>query len=211
MSTVSLQAADGATFRGALAIADGARGAGVVVLPDRDGLRGFHVELAERFAAAGHHAIAIDPYGRVPRWVGLDIGAATELIGLRTGVRSHVTVGFGFGGAHALRAAADPALGLAGTVAVSPALRPGIAEHARAAAIPVLALFGAADAAQDVAALGAALAEAGVERELVDLSRGAARLLRGGRQSRGRRVGPHPRLPRARGAGAGGVMPLRLA
>jgi carboxymethylenebutenolidase len=165
MSTVTLQAADGATFRGSLAIADGARGAGVVVLPDRDGLRGFHIELAGRFAAAGHHAIAIELHRRASFQVDLDIRAATELIGLRTGARSYVSVGFGLGGAHALRAAGDP--GLAGAVAVSPALRAGDAEHARAAVIPVLALFGGEDDPRAVAALGAALAEAGVERELV--------------------------------------------
>jgi carboxymethylenebutenolidase len=184
MSTVMLQAADGATLRGALAIADGARGAGVVILPDRDGLRGFHVALAERFAAAGHHAIAIDLFGRTAgtaprdaafdaaphaarvtaRGVDLDLRAAVELVGLRTGVRSSVVVGFGLGGAHALRAAGNPDQQLAGVVAVSPALRPSFA---RRATVPVLALFGGEDDPAGVAALGARLAEAGVERELV--------------------------------------------
>jgi carboxymethylenebutenolidase len=184
MSTVTLQAADGATFRGALAIADGARGAGVIVLPDRGGLRGFHVEMAERFAAAGHHAIAIDLFGRtagvgprpaefdaIPhaarvtdRGVDLDVRAAAELIGLRTGVRRSVVIGLGLGGAHALRAAGDPGLDLAGVVAVSPVLRPGTAGMA---VVPVLALFRGEDDADAVATLGAALARSGVERELV--------------------------------------------
>jgi carboxymethylenebutenolidase len=155
MSTVMLQSADGSTFRGVLAVADDARGAGVVILPDRDGLRAFHAELAGRCAAAGHHAIAIDR---------ADIPAATELIGLRTGARSHVVIGFGLGGARALRAACDPELDLAGVVAVSPVRRPGAA---RTAVVPVLALFGGEDDAGGVAALGAALAEADVERELV--------------------------------------------
>ena len=37
---------------------------GVVILPDVRGLYRFYVELAERFAEAGHHAIAIDYFGR---------------------------------------------------------------------------------------------------------------------------------------------------
>ena len=35
-----------------------------MILPDVRGLYRFYVELAERFAAAGHPAIAIDYFGR---------------------------------------------------------------------------------------------------------------------------------------------------
>jgi carboxymethylenebutenolidase len=202
MSTVTLQAADGATFRGVLAIADDARGAGVVVLPGRDGLRGFHAGLAERFAAAGHHAIAIDLFGRTAgvaprpadfdtaphaarltaRGVDLDVRAAAELIGLRTGARRCVVVGFGLGGAHALRCAGDPWPELAGAVAVSPRLRPG---DGRAAVVPVLAVFGGEDDPGAVAALGAALAQAGVERELVTYHGAPAGFLEDGGRAAG--------------------------
>ena len=39
-------------------------GRAVVILPDVRGLYPFYSELAERFASAGHHAIAIDYFGR---------------------------------------------------------------------------------------------------------------------------------------------------
>ena len=51
-----------ATFSAYLARAEGPTG--VVVLPDVRGLFRFYEQLAERFAAAGHPAIAIDYFGR---------------------------------------------------------------------------------------------------------------------------------------------------
>ena len=57
---LELTSADGARFSAALASSGRAGGAGVVVLPDIRGLSPFYVELAERFADAGHHAIALD-------------------------------------------------------------------------------------------------------------------------------------------------------
>src|SRR6478752_2398932 len=62
---LELTSADGIRFSAALAEApesDG--GPGVVILPDVRGLYRFYVELAERFAQAGHHAIALDYFGR---------------------------------------------------------------------------------------------------------------------------------------------------
>ena len=61
---LELTSADGTRFSAALAEAPEDRGAGVVILPDVRGLYPFYSELAERFAQAGHHAIAIDYFGR---------------------------------------------------------------------------------------------------------------------------------------------------
>ena len=58
----TLTSADGTEFSAYLARADGPTG--VVVLPDVRGLFRFYEQLAERFAAAGHPAIAIDYFGR---------------------------------------------------------------------------------------------------------------------------------------------------
>jgi carboxymethylenebutenolidase len=65
-----LTASDEATFAavlaraGAPAAAGAPPAAGVVILPDWRGLHPFYEELALRFAEAGVHAVAIDPYGR---------------------------------------------------------------------------------------------------------------------------------------------------
>ena len=61
---LELESADGARFCAALAESPAADGVGVVILPDVRGLYPFYIELAERFAQAGHHAIAIDYFGR---------------------------------------------------------------------------------------------------------------------------------------------------
>src|SRR5438477_10509374 len=61
---LELASADGTKFSAALAGSADARDPGVVILPDVRGLYRFYVELAERFAEAGHHAIAIDYFGR---------------------------------------------------------------------------------------------------------------------------------------------------
>src|SRR5712692_8641982 len=59
---VVLTSSDGAKFRTFLAAAKG--DAGVVIAPDVRGLHRFYEELAERFASAGVHAIAVDYFGR---------------------------------------------------------------------------------------------------------------------------------------------------
>src|ERR671936_182703 len=61
---LELTAADGTRFSTALAEAPEGSDPGVVILPDVRGLYRSYVELAERFAQAGHHAIAIDYFGR---------------------------------------------------------------------------------------------------------------------------------------------------
>jgi predicted alpha/beta hydrolase len=62
--SLTLESADGTRFAAALAESPQGGETGVVVLPDVRGLYRFYVELAERFAEAGHHAIAIDYFGR---------------------------------------------------------------------------------------------------------------------------------------------------
>ena len=61
---LELESADGTRFSAALAESPEPRGRAVVILPDVRGLYPFYSELAERFAAAGHHAIALDYFGR---------------------------------------------------------------------------------------------------------------------------------------------------
>src|SRR6476659_8014417 len=61
---LTLTSADGTEFSAALAVAPEPTGAAVVIFPDVRGLYSFYAELAQRFAEAGHHAIAIDYFGR---------------------------------------------------------------------------------------------------------------------------------------------------
>src|SRR4051794_10620642 len=61
---LELQSADGGRFSAALAESPDPQGPAVVVLPDVRGLHPFYIRLAERFADAGHHAVAIDYFGR---------------------------------------------------------------------------------------------------------------------------------------------------
>jgi carboxymethylenebutenolidase len=61
---VEVTSAGGTRFSAALAASPDGRQPAVVVLPDVRGLYRFYVELAERFAQAGHSAIAIDYFGR---------------------------------------------------------------------------------------------------------------------------------------------------
>ena len=132
-----LQSSDGTQFAAYYAHPDAGSSAGIVILPDVRGLHGFYKELAQRFADAGLHAVAIDYFGRTagigprpddfewkqhtdkvqPDQVSADVEAAVEwLRGLAGGtVRSVFTVGFCFGGAYSWRqSAASP--GLAGCI-----------------------------------------------------------------------------------------------
>ena len=169
---VTLRSRSGVTLSADVAVGPHARGAGVIVLPDAVMPRATCVELVDRLARAGHHAISIDLNGhRVD--IGADVAAARALLHRRAGPRRFVTIGIGSGGAQSLLAASEPVLGLAGAVAVSAPLR-GLAvspvARAAAATIPVLGIFAGRDALarhEDVAALAAALGRAGVEHELV--------------------------------------------
>jgi carboxymethylenebutenolidase len=144
---------------------------GVVILPDVRGLYPFYSELADRFALAGHPAITIDYFGRTaglgPRgedfdyWphveqttveqIQWDVAAAEDALLDRARVRHLVTVGFCFGGMHALLAGASDTLATEAVVAFYGVLdgsRFGIdGPLQRAGDIdrPVLGLYGEAD------------------------------------------------------------------
>jgi carboxymethylenebutenolidase len=193
--TVELESAGGTRFSAALAVAPGANEPAVVVLPDVRGLHRFYVELAERFAQAGHSAVAIDYFGRTAglgergedfdymahvqqtrvEGVQADTAAAIELLRERTGATSFVTVGFCFGGTHSFLAATNPDLPLAGVVGFYGGLaerpnRPSPIARAGATRCPVLGLFGGADdhiPRDQIDVYDAALEAAGVEHELV--------------------------------------------
>src|SRR4051794_41730458 len=62
--TLELISADGTRFAAALAESPQAEDPAVLILPDVRGLYRFYIELAERFAQAGHPAVAIDYFGR---------------------------------------------------------------------------------------------------------------------------------------------------
>lgn len=167
---LELESADGTRFSAALAGSADGSDVGVAILPDVRGLYRFYVELAERFAEAGHHAIAIDYFGRTagtgergedfdfwphvretrPEQIQADLVAAIEAMKERVGVGSVVTVGFCFGGLQSFLADAD-GVDLAGAVGFYAGLdtsRWGITSPVdRAAEMrgPLLGLFGGAD------------------------------------------------------------------
>src|ERR1700750_960085 len=171
---LELTSADGTVFSAALAeSAEDARGPAVIILPDVRGLYRFYIELAERFAQAGHHAIAIDYFGRtagtgerdgdweymphvqetrIPQ-VQADADAARAALAGRTGATSFVSVGFCFGGMQSFMAATSQELLLDGAVGVYGRLHgrrvgvPSVIDHVGETRCPVLGLFGGADEA----------------------------------------------------------------
>jgi carboxymethylenebutenolidase len=195
--SLTLTAADGNVFAAALAESPEPRGPGVVILPDVRGLYRFYVELAERFAAAGHHAIAFDYFGRTAGaaerdegfdWkphvaattvegVQTDLAAAREALAAATGATQFAAVGFCFGGGHSFWAGSNEGLGLDAVVGFYGALsakdrpnRPNLVEDSDQIKLPVLGLFGGDDPnihPADVAAFDAGLERAGVEHEVV--------------------------------------------
>jgi carboxymethylenebutenolidase len=191
---VVLTAADGNRFAAFAATPDEPSGAGIVILPDIRGLHRFYEELALRFAERGHTAVAIDYFGRTAgaekraddfEWqphvqqttsegVQADTGAAVARL-REAGCETVFTVGFCFGGRHSWLAAAG-GHGLAGAIGFygrpGPAQdgSPGPAQRAAELQAPILALMGGADQgipAEEARAFEAALAEAGVEHEVV--------------------------------------------
>jgi carboxymethylenebutenolidase len=192
---LELSAADGNRFSAALAGSPDPREVAVVVLPDVRGLYRFYVELAERFAQAGHNAIAFDYFGRTaglgPRGedfaymehvaqtsvegVQADAAAAIDALRGRAGAGRVATVGFCFGGTHSFLAAQnadlelDRAVGFYGSLTERP-IRPSPIPTASDTKCPVLGLFGGADEniPQDqIDEYARALAEAGVEHEMI--------------------------------------------
>ncbi len=192
---LTLTSDDGTEFSAALAQAVENGEPGVVIIPDVRGLYPFYIELAERFAEAGHHAIAFDYYGRTaglgPRDDEFDYGPHREQVRLdqaiddlaatavelrrRLGIGPPVTVGFCFGGSISFIAGASPDLDLAGVVGLYSVLDPsrfdghGVLTQAADTERPVLGLFGGADQAipsEQVDEFEAALSSAGVEHEI---------------------------------------------
>jgi carboxymethylenebutenolidase len=192
---LELRSADGTHFSAAFAQSADGRSPGVVILPDVRGLYPFYIELAERFAQAGHHAIALDYFGRtagtgargeqfeagphvqqlkVPQ-VQKDIAAAIEALGERTGAGAVATVGFCLGGFESFLAATSAELGLAAVVGFYGILDgsrfdvPGPLERARDVRCPLLGLFGEADHAiplEQVSHFESLLSAAGIEHEV---------------------------------------------
>jgi carboxymethylenebutenolidase len=193
---LELSSADGTRFSAALAESPQGEDPAVLILPDVRGLYRFYIELAERFADAGHHAIAVDYFGRTAgvgergedfeymphaqattvEQIRADALAAREALVERTGARSVVTVGFCFGGMHSFLASASPELALSGVVGFYGGLsgeRWGIRGPLfRVAELqgPLLGLFGGADQGipvEQVEQFERGLEEAGVDKEIV--------------------------------------------
>ena len=191
---VILTSEDGARFRAYLAKAASGE-QGVVIAPDVRGLHPFYEELAERFAAAGVHAIAIDYFGRTagagkrgdefayqehlsklkPATVQADIASAIGHLRGAAGPRSIFVLGFCMGGRQAFNASAEQAE-LAGVIGFYGRLstregEEGTAPKDRAARMraPVLGLFGGADPGipeEQVDEFGRALDRAHVGRHI---------------------------------------------
>jgi len=171
---LTLTSVDRTRFAAYAALAEQPSGAGMAVIPDVRGLHPYYEELALRFAEAGVHAVALDPYARTAGTskrgegfeyephVGLlrhestsaDVAAAVEF--LRSpeggGAERLYTVGFCLGGRISLLQAASD-IGLAGVIGfygwpVGPhrSTLPAPADEAPRFRCPVLALYGGADA-----------------------------------------------------------------
>ena len=131
-----MRSTDGSYFSAHFAHPDIPSATGVVVLPDARGLHDFYRDLVHRFAEAGHHAVAVDYFGRTagttaraddfafpdhvaqmaPGDVDRDVAAAVAWLG-RT-ASATFAVGFGLGGALSRRQSAANSR-LAGCVAFS--------------------------------------------------------------------------------------------
>jgi carboxymethylenebutenolidase len=193
--SLELTSADGTRFSAALAESPDPSDPAVVILPDVRGLYRFYAELAERFAEAGRHAIAIDYFGRTAGlgerendWdymphvgqtrmdqIQQDTAAAIDALRERTGASAFVTVGFCFGGSQSFLAATNPDLPLAGVVGFYGALsraRPGaptVLDAVPDIRRPVLGLFGGADEGipdTEVRDFGNRLNQASVENDI---------------------------------------------
>ncbi|HKE66143.1 MAG TPA: dienelactone hydrolase family protein [Micromonosporaceae bacterium] len=130
-----LTSADGTRFAAYEAHPQAPSSRGIVVLPDVRGLHHFYKELAQRFAEAGVHAVAIDYFGRSAgltgrdedfeyrphvdqldyRDVTADASAACDVLRETTGATAVFTVGFCMGGAMSWRQSASPS-GYAGNI-----------------------------------------------------------------------------------------------
>ena len=192
---VILTSEDATRFRARIAKAAGGD-RGVVIAPDVRGLHPFYEELAERFAAAGVHAIAFDYFGRTagttrrrddfefrehvaktkPATIQADVASAIGHLRGATDARRVYVLGFCMGGRQAFVASAEHAE-LAGVIGFYGRLstregEEGTAPKDRAPRMrtPVLGLFGAADRsipASDVEQFDGALEAARVAHHFV--------------------------------------------
>ena len=183
-----LTSADGTRFEAHRAGAVETAGVAALVLPDIRGLHPFYRAFADRLAAAGIDALAIDYFGRTApegergdrfdyrihveqtRPASVDADAAAAIAWLRSpdgaAARSVFSVGFGFGGSNAWRlSATEP--GLAGAVGFygQPAR---VREQVGDMRAPLLVLVAGADftPAAEFEHFDRQLTAAGVEHEL---------------------------------------------
>ena len=193
---VTLHAADGTDFAAFAARPTAPTGAAMLILPDVRGLHPFYEDLALRFAETGVEALTIDYFGRTadmpPRgedfdfmshverleWATLlhDVKAGADELRARPGVRALFSVGFCMGGRLAFLSGSREELGLTGSVGfygpphVPRGDIPAPVDEIRAGQAAVLGLFGGDDPgipADAIAAFDSALAEAGVDHEVV--------------------------------------------
>jgi carboxymethylenebutenolidase len=192
---VILTSEDATRFRGRLAkAAEGDRG--VVIAPDVRGLHPFYEELAERFAAAGVHAIAFDYFGRTAgtsrrgddfafrehvartttTTIQADVASAVGHLRGATDARRIYVLGFCMGGRQAFFASAEH-VELAGVIGFYGRLstregEEGTAPKDRAQRMraPLLGLFGGADTsipASDIEEFDRALRDGRAEHHFV--------------------------------------------
>ncbi len=163
-----LTSADGTEFDAYEAHPESPSTRGIVILPDVRGLHAYYKDLADRFAEAGFHAVAIDYFARtagrtartddfdyVPHWkqstpdaVDADARAAADHL-RAAGVTSLFSVGFCFGGTNSWRQSASIP-GLKGAIGFYG--RPdGVLAVEDDLKAPLLLLLGGADQAIDPA------------------------------------------------------------
>jgi carboxymethylenebutenolidase len=190
-----LTAADGNRFAAYAAHPSRPTGAQIVIYPDVRGLHTFYKELALRFAETGIAALAFDYFGRsagltardesfefmphvqqmtLPGFFA-DVAAALAHLRATGGGRATFVTGFCMGGGLALISGSQD-FGLAGVIPFYSGLGRDwggtgtpLARAARSK-YPVLGLYGGADPSippDQLQALDAALAQAGVEHEIV--------------------------------------------
>src|SRR4051794_12640461 len=190
-----LESSDGSKFSAAFAGTSEVRGPGVVIYPDVRGLYPFYIDLAERFAEAGHHAVVVDFFGRtaglgprgedfeyvehVPKTksaqIQQDTMAAMDEVSRRVGETRFVTVGFCFGGGESFLATTNADLGLEGAVGFYAGLNrdkwglESPMDRAFDMKGPLLGLFGGADQGipeEQVEEFSRRLNAAGVEADI---------------------------------------------
>src|SRR5262249_26218890 len=185
---------DGSQLAASLVRPEAPNGAGIVIMPDVRGLFQFYKELAERFAAAGVEAIAIDYFGRTAgltardesfdhmshvvqtrlETIAQDVAAAVaHLRQMPQPPRAIFTVGFCFGGAQSLHQAANHhglsgVIGFYGPPVQSRLSGPTPIQRISDFECAVLGLYGGDDPGiplDDVQQFDDALTQAGIDHE----------------------------------------------